>query len=93
MKKFLFLAFGAFVVLMIYMSNCDGCNDRPLAEKLERAMLQTRLVTYHDDDYDYTIKYPMFFEPTDDSLMEKGSCRFCFLAGQHRDCAVGLRPV
>ena len=78
MKRFLFFAFGAFVVLMIYMSNCDGCNDRPLAEKLERAMLQTRLVTYHDDDYDYTIKYPMFFEPTDDSLMEKGSCRFSF---------------
>lgn len=60
MKKFLFLAFGAFVVLMVYMSNCGGCNDRPLVEQLERAMLQTRLVAYHDDDYDYTIKYPMF---------------------------------
>ena len=40
MKKFLFLAFGAFVVLMVYMSNCGGCNDRPLVEKLERAILQ-----------------------------------------------------
>lgn len=79
MKKFLFLAFGAFVVLMVYMSNCAGCVDRPLVEKLERAMLQTRLVAYHDDDYDYTIKYPMFFEPSDDSLMEKGCCRFSFL--------------
>ena len=78
MKKFLFLAFGAFVVLMVYMSNCAGCVDRPLVEKLERAMLQTRLVAYHDDDYDYTIKYPMFFEPSDDSLMEKGCCRFSF---------------
>lgn len=78
MKKFLFLAFGAFVVLMVYMSNCAGCVDRPLVEQLERAMLQTRLVAYHDDDYDYTIKYPMFFEPSDDSLMEKGCCRFCF---------------
>ena len=78
MKKFLFLAFGAFVVLMVYMSNCAGCVERPLAEKLERAILQTRLLTYHDDDYDYTIKYPMFFEPSDDSLMEKGCCRFSF---------------
>lgn len=78
MKKFLFLAFGAFVVLMVYMSNCAGCVDRPLVEQLERAMLQTRLVAYHDDDYDYTIKYPMFFEPSDDSLMEKGCCRFSF---------------
>ena len=58
MRRFLFLAFGAFVIFMVYMSNCGGCNDRPLAEKLERAMTQTRLVTYHDDDYDYTIKYP-----------------------------------
>ena len=78
MKKFLFLSFGAFVALMVYMSNCSGCDDRPLAEKLERAMTLTRMVVYHDDDYDYTIKYPMFFEPTDDSLMEKGCCRFSF---------------
>ena len=78
MKRFLFITFLGYVGVMVYMSNCAGCVDRPLAEKLERAILQTRLLTYHDDDYDYTIKYPMFFEPSDDSLMEKGCCRFSF---------------
>ena len=33
---------------------------------------------YHDDDYDYVVRYPSFFEQTADSLMEKGSSRFCF---------------
>lgn len=33
---------------------------------------------YRDDDYDYTIRYPSFFEQTDDSLMDRGCCRFSF---------------
>ena len=49
-----------------------------LPQKLERAMRLTRMQEYHDGDYDYTLRYPSFFEQTDDSLMDKGACRFSF---------------
>ena len=47
-------------------------------QKLERAMRLTRMYEYQDDDYDYIVRYPSFFEQTEDSLMDKGSCRFSF---------------
>jgi len=47
-------------------------------QKLERAMRLTRMMEYQDDDYDYTVCYPSFFEQTEDSLLDKGCCRFSF---------------
>lgn len=41
-------------------------------------MRLTRMLEYQDQDYDYVVRYPAFFEQTDDSLMEKGTCRFSF---------------
>ena len=41
-------------------------------------MRLTQMMSYSDDDFDYTIHYPAFFEQTEDSLMDKGSCRFSF---------------
>jgi len=77
MKRFLFLTLIGFIALMIFMSEYEPAND-PLPTKLEHAIKQSRLMEYHDDDYDYTIRYPQFFVQTSDSLMDKGACRFSF---------------
>lgn len=78
MKRFLFLSMLVFIVLMIWVSVHEKEDNMPLPQKLERAMRFTQMKEYHDKDYDYLVRYPSFFEQTDDSLMEKGTCRFSF---------------
>ena len=75
MKRFLFLSMLVFIAVMIWVSVHEK-EEMPLMQKLERAMRLTLMKEYHDETYDYTIRYPSFFEQTDDSLMEKGNCRF-----------------
>lgn len=77
MKRFLFLSMSVFITIMVWMSVYEK-EDDPLSQKLERAMSLTRMKAYHDDDYDYTVRYPSFFERTPDSLLDKGCCRFSF---------------
>lgn len=77
MKRFLFLSMLVFIAVMIWVSVHEK-EEMPLMQKLERAMRLTLMKEYHDETYDYTIRYPSFFEKTDDSLMEKGNCRFSF---------------
>ena len=77
MKRFLFLVFIGFIALMIFMSEYEPA-DQPLPKKLEQAIKQTRMMEYHDDDYDYVVRHPQFFEQAADSLMDKGACRFTF---------------
>ena len=78
MKRFLFLSMLVFLAFMIWVSVHEKEDDKPLSQKLGRAMRLTRMMEYQDDDYDYTVRYPSFFEQTDDSLMDKGCCRFSF---------------
>ena len=78
MKRFLFLSMSVFIVVMMWVSVYEKEDDLPLPQKLERAMRLTNMREYHDDDYDYTIRYPSFFEQTSDSLLDKGCCRFSF---------------
>ena len=78
MKRFLFLSMLIFIAVMVYVSVHEKEDDQPLPQKLEKAMRLTRMKEYHDDDYDYVVRYPAFFEQTADSLMEKGTCRFSF---------------
>ena len=77
MKKFLFIVFLAFLALMIFMSEYEPA-DEPIPQKLEKAIKQARLLEHQDDDYDYVVRYPQFFQLADDSLMDKGACRFTF---------------
>ena len=63
---------------MIYVSVHEKENDQSLPQKLEQAIRLTRMKEYHDDDYDYVVRYPAFFEQTPDSLLDKGNSRFCF---------------
>ena len=77
MKRFLFLSMLVFIGVMIWVSVHEK-EEMPLVQKLERAMEVTRMLEYQDEDYDYVVRYPSFFEQTDDSLMAKGSCRFSF---------------
>ena len=72
MKRFLFLSMLIFIVVMIFMSVHEKEDHMPLPQKLEQAIRLTRMKEYHDDDYDYVVRYPSFFEQTADSLMEKG---------------------
>lgn len=67
-----------FIAFMIWVSVHEKEDDMPLPQKLERAMRLTSMKEYQDDDYDYVVRYPSFFEQTDDSLMDKGCCRFSF---------------
>lgn len=78
MKRFLFLSMLIFIVVMIWVSAYEKEDDMTVPQKLERAMRLTRMMAYQDDDYDYTVRYPPFFEQTEDSLLDKGSCRFSF---------------
>ena len=78
MRRFLFLSMLVFITVMAWVSVYEKEDDSPLSQKLERAMSLTRMKAYHDDDYDYTVRYPSFFEQTPDSLMDKGCCRFSF---------------
>ena len=78
MKRFLFLSMSVFIVVMMWVSVYEKEDDLLLSQKLERAMRLTNMREYHDDDYDYTIRYPSFFEQTSDSLLDKGCCRFSF---------------
>lgn len=78
MKRFLFLSMLVFIAVMTWLTVYEKEDDTPLPQKLERAMRLTQMMSYQDDDFDYTIRYPAFFEQTDDSLMDKGSCRFSF---------------
>lgn len=71
------MVFIGFIALMIFMSEYEPA-DQPLPKKLEQAIKQTRMMEYHDDDYDYVVRHPQFFEQTADSLMDKGACRFTF---------------
>ena len=78
MKRFLFLSMLVFIAIMVWVSVHEKEDDVPLPQKLERAMRLTRMMEYQDDDYEYIIRYPAFFEQTDDSLMDMGCCRFSF---------------
>ena len=78
MKRFLFLLILVFIAVMIWLTVYEKEDDSPLPQKLERALRLTNMKTYHDDDYDYIIRYPEFFEQTEDSLLDRGSCRFSF---------------
>ena len=78
MKRFLFLSMLVFIVAMIWISEHEKEDEMTVPQKLERAMRLTRMYEYQDDDYDYIVRYPSFFEQTEDSLMDKGSCRFSF---------------
>ena len=78
MKRFLFLSVIGFIVVMAVVSVYECEDNKTVPEKLERAMRLTQMNEYSDDDYDYTLRYPKFFEQTDDSLMDKGCCRFSF---------------
>lgn len=78
MRRFLFLSMLVFITVMVWVSVYEKEDNSPLSQKLERAMSLTRMKAYHDDDYDYTVRYPSFFEQTPDSLMDKGCCRFSF---------------
>ena len=78
MKRFLFLFVIVFIVVMALVSLYEREDDMPLPQKLERAMRLTRMMEYQNCDYGYTVRYPSFFEQTDDSLMDEGCCRFSF---------------
>jgi hypothetical protein len=78
MKRFLFLSMLVFIGIMIWVSEHEKEDDMTVPQKLERAMRLTRMYEYQDDDYDYIVRYPSFFEQTDDSLMDEGCCRFSF---------------
>jgi len=78
MKRFLFLSMLIFIVVMIFMSVHEKEDHMPLPQKLEQAIRLTRMKEYHDDDYDYMVRYPAFFEQTPDSLLDKGNSRFSF---------------
>ena len=67
-----------FIAFMIWVSVHEKEDDMPLPQKLERAMRLTSMMEYQDDDYDYVVRYPSFFEQTDDWLMDKGCCRLSF---------------
>ena len=77
MRKLLLPLVLGFIIVMAILSVYRQ-DDKPLPEKLERAMRLTQMMAYQDDDYDYTIRHPKFFEQTDDSLLDKGCCRFSF---------------
>ena len=78
MKRFIFLSVTAYFVLMGLMSNCQRVTHVSTLVKLQRAMRLTNMAEYHDDDYGYTVRYPVFFQRSDDTMMDKGSCRFSF---------------
>ena len=78
MKRFLFLSMLVFIAVMIGVSIHEKEDDMPFPQKLERAMRLTQMEEHQDDDYDYIVRHPSFFEQTEDSLMEKGCCRFSF---------------
>ena len=78
MKRFLFLSMTVFIAVMVWVSIREKEDDRPLPQKLEQAIRLTRMKEYHDDDYDYVVRYPAFFEQTPDSLLDKGNSRFSF---------------
>ena len=78
MKRFLFLSMLVFIAVMIYVSVHEKEDNTPLPQKLEKTMRLTKMKKYHDDDYDYVVRYPAFFEQTPDSILDKGSSRFSF---------------
>ena len=78
MRKFLLLLVFGFIIVMAFLSVYKCEDNKTVPEKLERAMRLAQMNEYSDDDYDYTLRYPKFFEQTDDSLMDKGCCRFSF---------------
>lgn len=78
MRKFLLPLVLGFIIVMIIVSIYEHDDNKTIPQKLERAMRLTRMMEYQDDDFDYTIRYPSFFEQTDDSLLDKGCCRFSF---------------
>ena len=78
MRKFLLLLVFGFIMVMAFLSVYKCEDNKTVPEKLERAMRLAQMNEYSDDDYDYTLRYPKFFEQTDDSLMDKGCCRFSF---------------
>lgn len=86
MKRFLFLSMLVFIAVMIGVSIHEKEDDMPFPQKLERAMRLTQMEEHQDDDYDYIVRHPSFFEQTEDSLMEKGCCRFSFGRTAQRLC-------
>ena len=75
MRKFLLLLVFGFITVMAFLSVYKCEDNKTVPEKLERAMRLAQMNEYSDDDYDYTLRYPKFFEQTDDSLMDKGCCQ------------------
>ena len=51
-----------FIAVMAWLTVYEKEDDTSLPQKLERAMRLTQMMSYQDDDFDYTIHYPAFFE-------------------------------
>ena len=75
MKRFLFLTMLAFIAGMVYVSVHKKEDNTSLPQKMEQAMRLTKMMAYQDDDYDYIVRYPGFFEQTDDSSLNRRTIR------------------
>ena len=90
MKRFIFLSVTVYFVLMGLMSNCQRVTHVSTLVKLQRAMRLTQMAEYHDDDYGYTVRYPVFFQRSDDTMMDKVVAGSASGATISRWCSVRL---
>lgn len=104
MRKFLFTAFAALIMLCIYTAVDIPFDERSDAERLRERLNAAMTTTYRDSAYGYTMRYPDFFIKDESRPdMPEGSARFvcgdvsieCYIVRNHghMDTKQGMETV
>jgi len=74
---FVFFILAAFFVDTL----CPCIDDRPPEVRFEERLNRAYLLTYNNDDFDFSVQYPSFFTVQPDSLIDYAGCaQFCYRA-------------
>ncbi len=72
---FVFFILAAFLVDTL----CPGIDDRPPEARFEEHLNRAHLLTYNNNDFDFSVQYPSFFTVQPDSLIDYAGCvQFCY---------------
>lgn len=72
---FVFFILAAFFVDTL----CPCIDDRPPEVRFEERLNRAYLLTYNNDDFDFSVQYPSFFTVQPDSLIDYAGCaQFCY---------------
>ena len=79
MRRLLILFIFFILAASLVDTLCPGIDDRTPEARFEERLNRAHLLTYNNDDFDFSVKYPSFFTVQPDSLIDYAGCvQFCY---------------